>query len=299
VVSPEQLMRLLEGKLQQTAEKLVASTVATHLGTALEQASKAVESFAQASLQQLEQATGQQAEKMVAVAHHEFRRRLQADVAQADEHLRKQVEVFVHLAQETAQRLEKSALEVKPALAEAQGFLQQVTGEWQDRFAARLREIVDRAGAEFDGETTRVGERQLSRLTEKAQTIAGEAVTRLEARADGARSQLENTVGTALAEFHVTARAEIEQSIQEARKGVESSLASVIAETRADWEARQRVCQEELTRFGGKELESFRERVDAMLRSSVVAAMSAVHDHSKGVLDSLARTNGKGPLQTS
>ena len=243
-------MRMLEGKLQQMAEKVVSSTLTTQLSTAIEQAAKAVESFTQASLHQLEQGTAQQSERLVAIASQEFRRRLQADMAQADEHLRKQVEVFLTLAQETAQRLEKSAMEVKPALAEAQNFLQETTGEWQDRFSARLRETADRAGAEFDGESSRVAERHLSRLAEKAQAAAGEAATRLEARADGARSQLETAAGTALAEFHVTARSEIEQSISEAKKGVESSLARYVADTRADWESRQKLFQEELARAG-------------------------------------------------
>jgi hypothetical protein len=293
VVPADQLVKALEGKLEQAAERAIAGALNSHVNTALDQVAKAVEVFTQASLHQIEEGCAQHTEKVVSAAFQEIRARLQGDIAQADGHLRRQVEVFLGLAQETAQRLEKSAEAVKPLLAEAQDFMSEASNELQQRFGSRLREMADRASGEFESEASRCADRQTARLNEKAQTITGEASTRLEARADGARSQVETAASTALAEFHVTALVEIEQFVSDARKGVESSLASLVNETRTAWEARQRTYQEELTRTTEREIGRFRETLESVGTASMVAAMSAVQEHSKAVLETLGKKNTK------
>jgi len=292
VVPSDQLMRALEGKLEQAAERAIATALNTQVSTALDQVAKAVEVFTQASLHQIEEGCAQHTEKLVSAAFQEIRARLQGDIAQADGHLRRQVEVFLGLAQETAQRLEKSAEAVKPVLADAQDFMCEASIELQERFSSRLREIADRAAGEFESEASRCADRQAARLTDRVHTVSGEVVARLDARAAGARSQLETAAGAALAEFHVTALGEIERFVSDTRKGVETSLASLASETRAEWEARQRACQEELGRTAGREIEKFREALEGLGTASMVAAMSAVYDHSKAMLDTLAKKNG-------
>ncbi len=294
VVSPDQLLRALEAKLQQAAEKAVASAVS--------KAVQAIENASQASVRQIEEHWVEHREKLVTSAREELLGRLQAELAHAGEHLRKQFEVSLARAQETAARLEKSATQVQPALAEVQGFLQEAARELQNQFAARLRETADRAAAEFSDETVRLSDRQLARLTEKAQAATGGAAAQLEARAAEARSQLETAAGTALAEFHQNATAEIHLAVTEARKSVESSLASFAAEKRADWEARQRAWQDELARASEKEVEQFRQRLETILNSWMAAAVSAVNEQSKTLLDSLAKRTaqqlqepGRGP----
>lgn len=291
VVPADQLVKALEGKLEQAAERAIAGALHSHVNTALDQVAKAVEVFTQASLHQIEEGCAQHTEKVVSAAFQEIRARLQGDIAQADGHLRRQVEVFLGLAQETANRLEKSAEAVKPVLAEAQDFMCEASNELQQRFSSRIREMADRAAGEFESEASRCADRQTSRLAEKAQNITAEAGTRLEARSDGARSQVETAASTALAEFHVTVLAEIEEFVTDARKGVESSLAALANETRALWEARQRAYQEELARTTGRELERFCETLESAGTASIVAAMSAVQEHSQAVLDTLSKKN--------
>ncbi len=117
---------------------------------------------------------------------------------------------------------------------------------------------------------------------------------RLEARAAGARSQLETAAGSALAEFHVMARNEIEQFISETRQSVQSSLASFVDEARADWENRQRASQEERVHSSEKEIENFRQRLETILNSSMIAAVSAIQEQSKTLLESLAKGAATG-----
>jgi len=291
-VSPDQLLRALEAKLQQGAEKAVASAVTSHLNTALEQAVKTIENASQASVRQIEERWIQHRERLVTSAREELLGRLEAELAHAGQNLRKQLELSLAQAQDTAQRLEKSVTQIQPVVAEAQGFLQEAARELQSQFSTRLRETADRAAADFGDETVRLSDRQLGRLTEKAQAATGEAATRLEARAAEARSQFESAAGTALAEFRQRAGTEINVVFTEARQSVESSLASFATETRADWEAHQRAWQDNLARLSEQEIEQFRQRLEGILNAWMVAAMSAVNDHSKALLDSLSKGVG-------
>ncbi len=301
-VSPDQFLRALEGKLQQVAEKAVASAVASHLNPAVNQAVKAIEDAGQAGVRRVEERWVQHREKLLTSAREETLGRLQAELAHAGENLRKQLEVSLAQAQVAVQNLEKRVGQVQPVLAEAQGFLQEAALELQNQFSARLHEAVNRAAADFGDETVRLSDRQLTRLNEKAQAATGEAATRLEARAAEARSQLETATGTALAEFHQRAGVDIDMAFTEARQRVESSLATFAAETRADWEAHQRAWQDELARLSQQEIEQFPQRLETILNTWMVAAMSAVNDHSRALLDSLSneaghrlRDAGRGP----
>ncbi len=152
--------------------------------------------------------------------------------------------------------------------------MQEVARVLQNQFAARLREISDR---------------QLTRLSEKAQAATGGATAQLEARAADACSQLKTAAGTALEEFHQKASLEIELAVTEARKSVESWLASFAAENRADWETRQRAWQDELARASKQEIGQFRQHLETILNSWMGAAVSAVNEQSKTLLDSLAK----------
>ncbi|HEX2713436.1 MAG TPA: hypothetical protein VHM88_14645, partial [Candidatus Acidoferrales bacterium] len=237
VVSGEQLLRALEGKLQQVAENAVTSAVTKAVQT--------IENACRASLHQIEERWVQHRERLVASAREELLGQLRAELARA--------------------------------------------GEQQNQFAARLHETADRVAAEFTDETVRLSDRQLARLGEKVQAATGEAAAQLEAQAAEACSQLETAAGTALAGFHVQASVEIELAVTKARKNVESSLASFVAEKRADWQARQRAWHDELARVSKQETEQFRRHLETILNSWMSAAVSAVNEQSKALLDSLAK----------
>lgn len=66
-------------------------------------------------------------------------------------------------------------------------------------------------------------------------------------------------------------------------------LASFVAEKRADWQARQRAWHDELARVSKQEIEQFRRHLETILNSRMSAAVSAVNEHSKTLLDSLAK----------
>ncbi len=292
-VTPEQLLRLLDGKLQQAAEKAVSAALSARLTAAVNQAVKAIENFSQASLRQVEVHCSQYRETLVGAAREDLLERMNQDMAQAAESLRAQVAEFSSKTAETAQQLEKSAAQVAPMLAEAQGALQAKAREMQEQFPGQVRETVERAVAEFNDETERLSQRHLARLTEKAHAAGGEAARAIDGRSAEARSQLESAAGAILGEFHERAGIEINLALTESRKNIDASLAVVAAETFAAWDTRQKECKEELARSSEEQVGDFRRRLTRIVNSSLAAAMTAVNTHSTALLKELVGDEAK------
>ncbi len=287
-VTPEQLLRLMEGKLQQVAEKAVAAALNSRLNTAVNQAVKAIENFSQASLRQVEAHCSQYRETLVAAAREDLLGRMKADLAEAGEQLRTEVEAFSSQTLLTVHQLEKSAEQVRPILDAAQGSLQTTARELQEQFSTRVREIEDRATSAFNEETARLSQRQLARLAEKAHAAGGEASRAIDARSSEARLQLETAAGAALGEFHERAGIEIDLAVSESRKNIEASLQSLAAASVSAAEARQRTAEEQLARATNQNVEQFRQRLTNLVHSSLHTAMSAVNEHSSRLLQAFA-----------
>jgi len=287
VVSSEQLLQKLEGKLQQAAQKAVDSAMTARFSAAVSQAAKAIDDFSLASVRKVQKQCEQYREEMVSSAREQFLVQVRADLALAEERLEKQVETLLGRAEEAALRCEKSVAQVQPAVAEAEGLLQKVTLRAQYEFAARAGEIASRTQAQMGDRTALMGEQQIARLNEQTQSTLSAAAKQLQTKADEARSQLAGSAGEALAELHVAAKNEIERAVGESRQKVESSLASIYEEANGNWEARLRACHEELENSSAQEVQEFRARLHAILNSSMIAATSAVSEHAKALLDVL------------
>lgn len=292
-VTPEQLLRLLDGKLQQAAEKAVSAALSARLSTAVNQAVKAIENFSQASLRQVEVHCSQYRETLVGAAREDLLERMNQDMAQAAESLRAQVAEFSSKTAETAQQLQNSAAQVQPLLAEAQGSLQAKARELQEQFPGQVHQTVERAVAQFNEETERLSQRQLARLAEKAYAAGGEAARAIDSRSAEARTQLESAAGAILGEFHERAGIEINLALTESRKNIDASLAVVAAETFAAWDTRQRECKDELARSSEEQVADFRRRLTGIVNSSLVAAMTAVSSHSTALLKELVGKEDK------
>jgi hypothetical protein len=288
--SSDQLLHALEKNLQQAAEKAVASAVTSHLNSAVNQAKAVIDKFSQASVRQVEEYCVRYQEKLITSARDELLGRLQADLTHAEERLQKQLDASLIEVQETTQGVAKSlASETHIVLAESVTFLKETARELQGQFSTRLRETTDRASAELSAETVRFSDRQLALLAKQAQVAIGEGSTLLETRAAETRSQLESAASTMLGDFHQTASIEIDQATTKVRQNFESSLPSFADEIRANWEARQRACQDEVARSSEHQTEQFRQRLEAILRSSMLTAISAVNEHSRALLNSLSK----------
>ena len=288
--SSDQLLRALEKNLQLAAEKAVASAVTSQMDSAVNQAKTVIEKLSQASVRQVEEYCARFQEKLITSAHDELLIRLQADLTHAEERLQKQLEVSLTEFQETTQGVAKRASsETRLVLAESLDFLKETARDLQGQFSTQLRETTDRAAAELSAETVRFSDRQLALLAEQAQVAIGEGSTLLDTQAAEARSQLETTANTMLGDFHQKASIEVDQAAIKVRQNFKSSLPSFTDEIRANWEARQRACEDAVARSSENQAEQFRQRLEAILRSSMVNAVSAVNEHSSALLNSLSK----------
>jgi hypothetical protein len=307
VVSSEQLLQRLEGKLQQAAEKAVDLAMSVRFSAVVNQAAKAIDEFSQSSVRKVQKQYEQYREQMMSSAREQFLSRVQADLASAEERLERRVETLLGRAEEAARRVEGSIAGVEPAVkrveasvaamepaaAEAENSLQKAALRAQYEFAARAGEIASRTESQLSEQTARLAEQQIARLGEQTQITVNAAAKQLQAKGDETRSQAIADAGTVLAELHVAAGAEIERAVGESRQNVESSLASFCEDTTTGWEARLRACQDELATTSALEVEQFRARLQAILNSSMIAATSAVSEHAKALLDVLTKDAGQ------
>ncbi len=289
VVSSDQLLQRLEGKLQQAADKAVESAMSARFSTAVNQAAKAIDDFSQSSVRKVQRQVDQYREQMVVSAREQFLARVQADLAGAEERLQQRVEALLGRAETAAKRFDEVIAQKEPAVAEAEDSFRKAALKSQYEFAARVGEMASRTETQFGERVTRAADQQAGRLNEQAQNTVNAAAKQLQARSDETRSQLISVAGTALAELHVAAKNEIDRAVNESRQNVEASLRSFTEGTTADWEARLRACQDELAQSNAKEVEEFRKRLQAILNSSMIAATSAVSEHAKSLL--MALTN--------
>jgi hypothetical protein len=299
IVSSEQLLQRLEGKLRQAAEKAVDSAMSARFGAAVNQAAKAIDEFSQSSVRKVQKQYEQYREQMVISARDEFLSRVQSDLAAAEERLEQRVETLLSRAEEVGRRWEASAARLEPAVAEAEKSLQKAAQRAQYEFAALAGGVASRTEAQLGDRTARLEEQQIARLNEQSQSILNAAAKQLQTKTDETRSQLIAAAGTALAELHIAAKSEIERAVSESRQSAESKLASFCEETSAGWESRLRACQDELANSSAQEVQEFRSRLQAILNSSMIAATSAVSEHAQALLNVLTKGAGQSSLQES
>lgn len=117
-VSPEEMIRALEEKLQQAAEKAVASAVASQLHPAMNEALKAIESASQEGVRKIE-ARLRHRETLPITPRADSLSRLEASLANAGERLRTLAGMFFGGTQRTVQGVEISTAQAQAVLAEA------------------------------------------------------------------------------------------------------------------------------------------------------------------------------------
>ena len=288
--SPDQFLRALEKNIRLAAEKAVELAVASHLNPAVHQAITAIDKFGQAGVRQIAEHGTNCKERVVSLAHDELSRRLQADLTLAEERLQKKLELSLNEIQEKTDDATKSATSKGHLiLAESVDFLKDTSRELQEKFSADLREATDRTAAELSAETVRFSDRQLALLNKQVQSAITESSALLDARAADARSQLETMASTLIDNFNQKAAVEIERASVDARQNFMSSLTSFADEARAAWESRQRAWQDEIVRTHEQQCEQFRQRLDNILQSSIVTAVSSINQHSSALLNSMTK----------
>jgi hypothetical protein len=287
VITSDQLVAAVHGKLQAAADKAVHTAINDHLMDAVRQALSKIDDVCKASVHQIEQHSEQRLETMMRTAREEVLSRMEVRLAEDRTRWEVQQEDFRSRAGELAERLERMASETQHSLTEAQRLLEKAGGDVEPRIREQMATSIGRATEDFEAAATRVSDRQLVRLMEDKLMVTREAAAQLNACSAEARSQLQSSANNTMEEFKRQSEVQVDLIISEATQRVMSSLAALDAENRAACEARRRTIESDVARATEQSTEQFRTGMKAFLYSCLVAAVGAVDEHAKTTLDGL------------
>lgn len=292
VFTPDGLINALQGKLQQAAEKAVQSAVAKQLDEAVRVALSAIDEVKQSSIREVEELFPARVEAATnAMATKDDIAAVTASVIGT--HWKEEMEKYRGHAEELTQRLALQAAELKRELDRCQEFLAKINNELEPRAQARLNEAVAYATKAFDGAAARTVDRRYERLLENTQSLLKETLLKLDARSAEAQAMVQGAVNSTLANLQKQAESQLGVMLSETKDRAASALSSLDAESRAACEARRQALEADVARSAERSTDQFRKGMKAFLYSCLVAAVSAVDEHSKSTLDSLTKDNGK------
>ncbi len=286
VITPDGLIAALQGKLQQAAEKAVQTAVAKHVDDAVREALNSIDDVRNSSVREIEELFPTRVETMRLTSKEQF-------TGEIASHWQEQMEKYRGQAEEMAQRLEKQAAELRRDLAKSQEFLERMTREGEPQIRARLNEAVAQAASQFETATARSADRRYQLMLENAQAATQEALLKLDARSAEVQALVQSAVNSALGAFQRQTDQHVNAVLSETRDRAVSVLSSLDAESRATCEARRLALESEVARAAERSTDQFRKGMKAFLYSCLVAAVSAVDEHSKSTLDGLVKDNGK------
>jgi hypothetical protein len=286
VITPDGLIAALQGKLQQAAEKAVQVALAGQMGEAVREALSSIDDVRQSSVREIQELFPTRVETMGLSSKDEF-------AGEIASHWKEQMEKYRSQAEEMAQRLEKQAAELRRELARSQEFVERMTLEKEPEIQARLKEAVAQATSQFEAAAARSADRRYQLMLENTQAMMQEALLKLDARSAEVQAQVQSAVNSALGAFQRQTDQHVNAVLSETKERAVSALSSLDAENRARCEARRSALETEVARAAERSTDQFRKGMKAFLYSCLVAAVSAVDEHSKSTLDGLVKDNGK------
>jgi hypothetical protein len=287
VITSDQLVAAVHGKLQTAADKAVHNAINEHLAGAVRQALGKIDDVCRASVHQIEEHSGQRLETMMRTAREEVLSRMEARLAEDRAQWEEQQKEFRGRTEELTERLEHFAAETQRCLTEAQRLLEKTSNDVEPRIREHLAQSVSRVTEDFEAAATRVSDRQLVRLMEDKLMVTREAAAHMAASSAEARAQVQNAASTTMEEFKRQSEVQVDLIISEATQRAMSSLAALDAENRAACEARRRTIESDVARATEQSTEQFRTGMKAFLYSCLVAAVGAVDEHAKTTLNGL------------
>jgi hypothetical protein len=304
VITSDQLILSVRPKLQQAAEQAMQLAITSQLDEAVREAIVKLEEFQRANSTPTESAesSAQNFEPMVRSSEEAILNRMEARLSEERAQWMKRQEELQEehrrQVQELTQRIESLVSQPRHEAVEKNGDTA-IVGQhmqpavFENKLQARMDEILKRTTQEFESAATRVSDRHLIRLMEDKQMVAREATAQMEARAAEARATLHSAAGDAVDEFRRQLQSHVDMMIAEASQKAGSALASIEAESRSATETRRRSLETDVARVAEQSAEQFRTGIKAFLYSCLVAAVSAVDEHSQSTLEGLVKEGPK------
>jgi hypothetical protein len=301
VITSDQLILSVRPKLQQAAEQAMHAAITSQLDEAMREAIGKIEELQRTNGTQTESAesSAQNFEPMMRSSEEAILNRLEARLTEVRSQWMRQQEdqqeQHRRKMQELSERIEKLLSEPRHEAMEKNGDAgQQIQPAlFENKVQARMDDILKRTTQEFESAATRVSDRHLIRLMEDKQMVAREATAQMEARVAEARAVLHSAAGDAVDEFRRQLQSQVDMMIAEASQKASSALASIEAESSSACETRRRSLETDVSRVAEQSAEQFRTGIKAFLYSCLVAAVSAVDEHSQSTLEGLVKDGPK------
>jgi hypothetical protein len=291
VVKPDQLISALQGKLQQEAEKAVQAAVAKQVNDVIREALSSIDDARRSSVREVQELFPKQLEAMKLSLKEE-------SAAEMAAQWKADIQVYRGRAEETAQRLEKQADELRCDLANAQEYVDKLTREIAASVPASLKETVNQATSDFESATAVIADRRYERLLENVQIVTHDALSKLNACSAEVPALVQSALNSGLEEFRRETELHVNMALAETKERAVSVLSSLDAESRATCDARRQALEAEVARSAERAAEQFHKGIKAFLYTCVVAAVGAMDEHSKSTLDGLLKDEGKTPDET-
>ena len=286
VITPDGLVAALQGKLRQAAESAAQAAVAKQVDEAVRQALCKIDDVRLSSIREIEELFPARIQSLKLPSKDD----LAAEIAS---HWKEQMEMYRGQAEELAQRLEKQAADLRRELAKSQEFVDKMSREIEPQIHAKMNEAVTQAANEFAGATARAVERRYEQMLAGTHAVTQETLLKLDARSAEVQALVQSAVNAALGAFQRQSEMQVSMALAETRERAVATLSSLDAESRAACDARRQAIETDVARAAERSTDQFRKSMKAFLYSCLVAAVSAVDEHSKSTLDGLLKDNGK------
>lgn len=265
VITAEQLLQALQGKLQLAAEKAVQVALSSQLDDAVKGALGRIEEGWKANVRQTEEFSA-------------------ARRAEAQAFWEKELHAYRDRAEEVGRRIEVLTVQAQQALADSQKSVERFASEGAPQLQMRLNDSVVRAHSELEARAAEISSRHLAQLNDNAQRTVGSA-----------RSQLNESVAQARS-FAATANTPPANVVL--REQLDAQLAALRAEALDRLEKRLNEAQ---TAFG-QQVEQMRNRnndLASQLEGLALEARQARSQHDQAISEvrSLLSTASQGVPQ--
>jgi len=289
VVTPDELIAALQGKLQQEAEKAVQAAVAKQVSDRIQDALQSIDDARQLSMRELRNFVPGQMEEVKLSLKEAFAAELAAQ-------RKAEIEAYREGVDEMAQGLRERACELERELAsEAQGCFEKMTREIGSLIPARMTEAVRQATSDFESGAAVTVERRYEQLLHDVQIATQEAMLNLSARSAELQALSQNVVNSGLEDLRRETERHVNMALADTRERSVSALSSLDAESSAICDAHRQSLEAEVSRLAEQATDEFRTGLQSFLHSCLAAAMGAVDKHSRSTLNELAKGSGEIP----
>jgi hypothetical protein len=171
VVNAEQLLQVLQGKIQNAADKAVQISLTTQLDDAVKSALAKTDDAWKAHFRHTEELSSSR-------------------MAEVQKLWEKDLFVYRSRVEEIARRIESLTANSQQTLSDTQKYVARFAGETAPQLQARINDTFARAGNEFEGKVAQVTQQHLAQISQSTQLAAREARSQLDESVAEVRSLL-------------------------------------------------------------------------------------------------------------